>query len=68
MIMHDNEKCVPQNNLKAYMWLTIAQINGNEKASKLKNEPASNMTSTDISEAQKMAKECMDSNYQNCDW
>lgn len=61
-------KGVLQNNIRAHVWYNIASANGHKKTAKWRDETAAKMTSADISEAQKMAKECMDSNYQNCGW
>jgi uncharacterized protein len=57
---------VLQDNVRAHMWYNIASTNGHPKASKWRGETAVKMTSADISEAQKMARECMNSNYQDC--
>ena len=59
---------LPKDSVRSYMWYEIASKNGYEEATKYRNEISQKMTSVDISEAQKMAKECMDSNYQNCGW
>ena len=65
---HYYGKGVLQDNVRAHMWYNIASFNGVEKASKWRDETAAEMTSADISEAQAMARECMNSNYQNCGW
>ncbi len=57
---------VLQDNIRAHMWYNIASFNGLEEASKWKDGIAAKMTSAEISEAQKMARECMNSNYQDC--
>ena len=66
--MYKNGEGLPQDDIRAHMWYNIASVNGDQKASKWRDETASNMTSADISEAQKMAKKCMDSNYKKCGW
>jgi len=50
------------------MWYNIAAANGAEKAGEWREERAGLMTSADISEAQSMARECMNSKYKNCGW
>ena len=50
------------------MWFNIASANGGKDAGEWRDKTAETMTSADISEAQKMARECMISNYQNCGW
>lgn len=57
---------VLQDNIMAHMWYNIASANGNEKASEWRDERAGLMTPADISTAQTMASECMNSGYQNC--
>ena len=58
---------VPQDHISAHMWLNIAAANGNEDALEGRNTAAKVMTTADISEAQRRARICMESNYQNCD-
>ena len=50
------------------MWYNIAAANGDEKSGEWREERAGLMTSADISEAQSMARECMNSKYKNCGW
>ena len=66
--MYEVGNGVLQDNIRAHMWYNIASANGDEKAGEWRDERAGLMTSADISEAQKMARECMNSNYQNCGW
>ena len=67
-IMYGMGEGVLEDSVRAHMWANIASVNGIEKAAKMRTKIASWMTSADISEAQKMARECMNSNYQNCGW
>ena len=64
--MYDNGQGVLQDNLMAHMWCNIGAANGNELGGTNRDKIAKNMTSEDISKAQAMARECMNSNYQNC--
>jgi TPR repeat protein len=57
---------VPQDNTMAHMWYNIASANGNEKAGGYRDERAGLMTNADISKAQAMARECMNSGYTKC--
>ena len=57
-----------QDNVRAYMWYDIATANGNKRSAKWRGETAEKMTSADISRAQNMAQECMNSDYKNCGW
>ena len=66
--MYANGWGVLQDNVRTHMWNNIAAANGHEKAGEWRDKTAAKMTSADISEAQKMARECMSSNYKNCGW
>ena len=57
---------VLQSIVLAHMWANIASANGAYGAGEWRDDLASQMTNADISEAQRMARECMSSNYQNC--
>jgi hypothetical protein len=57
---------VLQSNVMAYMWYNIASANGADVSREWRDERAGLMTNADISKAQEMARECMNSNYQNC--
>ena len=59
---------VLKENIKAHMWYNLASANGKKGSLSWRDETAKEMTSTDISKAEKMAQECMISNYQNCGW
>jgi len=51
----------------AHMWANISTYNGLESAAKLRDWLANEkMTSADISEAQKLARECVAKNYKGC--
>ena len=65
-LMYHNGFGVPQDDLWAHMWLTIASGQGNKSSDEVRGIIAESMTSADISEAQKMARECLNSKYQNC--
>jgi hypothetical protein len=48
------------------MWANIAASNGSENAVKVRDRVAEKMTSTDISKAQNLARECVAKNYKGC--
>jgi len=50
----------------AHMWANISASNGDEDAIELRDLLAQEMTSADISEAQKLARECVAKNYKGC--
>ncbi|MDC1494254.1 sel1 repeat family protein [Planktomarina temperata] len=55
-----------KDNLKAHMWYNIASANGDENADEWRDELEGLMTKADISKAQAMARECMNSGYTKC--
>lgn len=56
-----------QDYVSAHMWLNIASANGSDLAPKFRNIIALEMSSEDISEAQRRARLCINSEYQYCD-
>ncbi len=65
-LMYYNGKGVPQDNIRTHMWRNIAALSGHEYAAEYRESVASKMTSTDISAAQKLARECVAENYKGC--
>ena len=65
-IMYGTGQGALQDNLLAHMWSNIGGANGNENGAKVRGIVAELMTAEDISKAQALARECMESNYQNC--
>lgn len=58
---------VPQDFVTAHMWFNISAAGGNTFAATRRDEVAASLTPADILEAQRRAKVCMASNYQDCD-
>ena len=58
---------VPRDYNTAHMWANIAGANGNKDAPAVRDVIAATMSSAEISEAQRQAKECLASNYTRCD-
>ncbi len=48
------------------MWGNIAASNGNENGAKLRDDVEKVMTPADISVAQRLARECVQKNYNDC--
>ena len=48
---------VPQDNIHAYMWLSLAAARGDQDAISNRNRVARQMTPAQIAEAQKLARE-----------
>ena len=62
--MYGNGTGVVQDFIYAHMWWNIAASNGVDKGNKKKVEEL--MTTSDISEAQRLARECVKKNYKGC--
>ncbi len=58
---------VLQDDTRAHMWFNIAAVDGDDFRIKYREKAASRMTPQQIAEAQRVARECMSSNYKNCD-
>jgi len=65
--MYELGRGVPQDFLQAYMWLNIAAANGHEIALEHRDRIASLISPADLSEAQRLARLCFNSGYQDCD-
>ena len=55
-----------KDSVLAHMWLNIAGANGNEGARESRDALERVMTRAEISRATELARECMDSDYQDC--
>jgi TPR repeat protein len=56
-LFYDNGLGVPQDRVRAHMWLNLAAMQGREGAAALRALVARLMTPTQIAEAQKLARE-----------
>jgi TPR repeat protein len=56
-IMYGNGEGVPQDNVQAWMWFDLAAEQGSEPAKKNRDVAASRMTSDQMAEAQRLARE-----------
>ena len=65
-LMYNDGLGVPQNFKKAHVWCNIAAANGAEGAAENRNAIAAQMTAQQISEAQSLAQQCINSNYMMC--
>ena len=66
-VMYGNGQGVIQDYVRAHMWLNIAAIKGYKDAAKSRDSTAAKMTSQQIAEAQKLARECLQRNFKACD-
>ena len=57
---------VPQDNVYAHMWWNIAASTGDDDAKANKKIVEKKMTSSQIEEAQRLARECVKKNYKGC--
>ena len=58
---------VPKSSLRAYMWSYIALEGGNKKSKNLNKIAAERMTLKKTEQAQRIARECIASNFTKCD-
>jgi TPR repeat protein len=58
---------VAQDYVRAHMWFNIAATAGDKDSVKNRDIAASKMTPQQIEQAQRMARECMASNFKKCD-
>ena len=65
-LMYENGRGLLQDNVMAHMWYNLGSANDHENAGERRDKLAAQMTAADISKAQAMARECMNSGYKNC--
>ena len=58
---------VPQDYVRAHMWFNLSGTTGDVSGLKDRDTVAAKMTPQQISEAQKMARECQQRNFKGCD-
>jgi uncharacterized protein len=64
--MCGRDRCLIQDNVYAHMWFNIAASNGDTDAVKNRDIAAKNMTSSQMAEAQKLARACVAKKYKGC--
>ncbi len=65
--MYGNGQGVAQDYVRAHLWSNLAAAQGRADAVKNRDIVAKRMTSQQIAEAQKLARECQARNFKNCD-
>lgn len=69
-VMYNNGEGVAQDYITAHVWFNIAAAIGNTEVSKSASEnrdiAASKLSADALIEAQRLARQCLDSTYQNC--
>ena len=66
-VMYDIGDGVPENDIKAHVWYSMAKTSGNEKAKKNLRILKTEMTKDQIAQAQELAAKCYESEYKGCD-
>ena len=66
-LLYFNGQGVPRDVTTAYKWFNLASSNSSVQGGKNRDMIAAKMTPTDISEAQRRARVCMESQYKDCD-
>ncbi len=66
-IMYLDGRGMPQDFVEAHMWFNISAANGQSNSKHRRDYVAAMMAAADVVEAQRRAKVCMASNYQDCD-
>ena len=66
-VMYINGHGVIQDYVRAHMWFNLAAVKGETDALKKRAIIAKLLTPQQISEAQKMARECQARNFKGCD-
>ena len=65
-VMYALGEGVIKDYVYAHMWGNIASMNGNDKGETLRGYVAEKMPSSQIEEAQRLARECIKKNYKGC--
>jgi hypothetical protein len=66
-LMYELGNGVAQDDVIAYMWLNIGAANGNHLALESRRKIEKRMTREKVADAQRYARVCLTSNYQDCD-
>ena len=58
---------VPQNNVRGYIWCSVAAAQGKEDAKRNKGVVVGRLTPDQLIQAQQIATRCIDSDYHDCE-
>ncbi|MCG3769416.1 MAG: Secretory immunoglobulin A-binding protein EsiB [Nitrosomonadaceae bacterium] len=64
--MYGTGQGVPMDDVRAHMWFNLAAVKGDAKAVKNRDSIAKVLTSQQMAEAQKLARECQARNFKGC--
>ena len=66
-VMYANGYGVPQNNIRAYVWFSVAATQGHQGARGEIGILSERLSPTGREQAQKIATKCLESGYKDCD-
>jgi len=67
-VMYTKGEGVIQDYVIAHMWFNLASSLGDEDSKKYRDMVSENMSVSDVSKAQELARICIKNNYKNCDY
>ena len=65
--MYDNGRGVPQNNIRTYVWYSVAAAQGNGSARADRDIVSERLTPAGRELAQQIATKCFESDFQDCE-
>ena len=65
--MYANGDGVPQNNVRGYVWWSVAAAQDQKDAKRNRGIVAKRLTPDQLTQAQQIATRCLESDYQDCD-
>lgn len=66
-VMHGLGKGVPKDFSRAYMWVSLAAARGESEAMNPRDSLAEELSPKQLTQAQKMARDCQARKFKNCD-
>ena len=66
-LMYSLGNGLPKDFIRAHMWLNISAVNGDKDSLTVRDDLATDMSPWQVEQAQRMARECMNSNFKKCD-
>jgi TPR repeat protein len=65
-VMYGQGLGVPQDYAKAYMWINLAAAQGDEDVVEFRDELNKSLTPEQVTEGQRLARQCLAANYKGC--
>ena len=65
--MYDNGYGVPKDNVRAYVWWSVAASQGNEYSKVFREMVSERLTPDQLARGQEIATKCFESEYQDCE-